>query len=143
MKKILFTLLFLVAKPVWADDVSELTAMLKTFLAGVDQVEVHDNFWADDLVYTSSRGTRTSKAAILEGMRHSGEPAYSPSYGAENIDIRVYGDTAVMAFTLVANMPAHGDQAAGVQYYLNTGTLLKREGRWQVVAWQATVKASE
>lgn len=143
MKKLCIALLLLVVTPVWADDVKDLTAMLETFLAGVDQVEVHDNFWAEELVYTSSRGIRTTKTAILHGMRQTKETAYSPTYGAEDIDIRIYGDTAVMAFTLVANRPAYGDQPAGVQHYLNTGTLLKREGRWQVVAWQATVKASE
>lgn len=126
-----------------AEDIEAISSMLETFLEGVDQVEVHDNFWAEDLVYTSSRGTRTTKSAILEGMRQASESAYSPTYGAEDVDIRVYGETAVLAFTLVANMPAHGDQKASVQHYLNTGTLLKREGRWQVVAWQATVKASE
>ena len=147
MKKVLNAVLiwtFLVVfQSARAEDIEAISSMLETFLEGVDQVEVHDNFWAEDLVYTSSRGTRTTKSAILEGMRQAGESAYSPTYGAEDVDIRVYGEAAVLAFTLVANMPAHGDQKASVQHYLNTGTLLKREGRWQVVAWQATVKASE
>ena len=26
-----------------------------------------------------------------------------------------------------------------VNHYLNTGTFLKRDGKWQAVAWQATV----
>lgn len=147
MKKVLNAVviwtLLVVFQSARAEDIEAISSMLETFLEGVDQVEVHDNFWAEDLVYTSSRGTRTTKSAILEGMRQTGESAYSPTYGAEDVDIRVYGEAAVLAFTLVANMPAHGDQKASVQHYLNTGTLLKREGRWQVVAWQATVKASE
>jgi hypothetical protein len=38
-----------------------------------------------------------------------------------------------VAFRLVAT---DADQA--IENYLNTGTFLKRNGRWQVAAWQAT-----
>jgi hypothetical protein len=30
------------------------------------------------------------------------------------------------------------DGATSIGRYLNTGTLVKRDGRWQAVAWQAT-----
>ena len=55
-------------------------------------------------------------------------------YSAEDIRIQQYGDTAIVAFRLV------GTQAEPPQTlnYFNTGTFLKREGLWQVVAWQAT-----
>ena len=56
-----------------------------------------------------------------------------PVHSAEDVVIRVYGSTAVVAFRLVAT----GADAPS-QSYFNTGTFLKRDGRWQVVAWQAT-----
>jgi ketosteroid isomerase-like protein len=119
-----------------ADDAADLTILLHEFLAGVSEAEVHDRFWADDLVYTSSRGTRTNKAEIMQGFddadgADNGETG--PVYAAEDIVIKVYGSTAVVAFTLVAT----GADAAS-QNYFNTGTFVKRAGRWQVVAWQAT-----
>lgn len=119
-----------------SDTVDELTRMLKDFLEGVERAEVHNAFWAHDLVYTSSRGTRTNKAGIMAGFDAPADDKApeGPVYTAEDIDIRVYGDTAVMAFVLVAKTPDE------MSYYLNTGTLLKRQGVWQVVAWQATVK---
>ena len=55
-------------------------------------------------------------------------------YTGEEVDVRLYGDTAVIAFKLVAT-PADGST---VLCYYNTGTFLKRNELWQVVAWQAT-----
>ncbi|HEX5789082.1 MAG TPA: nuclear transport factor 2 family protein [Woeseiaceae bacterium] len=124
-----------------ADDNAALQALLDEFLANVASVEMHERFWADDLVYTSSSGTRTTKSAILADMRAAPEPAAgagsdeSPAYAAEDVDIRVFGDAAVVAFRLVAEPGVDG--AARTEYF-NTGTFLERDGRWQAVAWQAT-----
>ncbi|MCH9027989.1 MAG: nuclear transport factor 2 family protein [Proteobacteria bacterium] len=118
-------------------DTDDLTAILHEFLAGVSEEAVHDRFWAEDLIYTSSRGTRTNKAEIMQefGSAEGGETEESePVYTAEDIRIQVYGTTAVVAFRLVATA---ADDAA-VDYYFNTGTFVKRNGVWQVVAWQAT-----
>jgi uncharacterized protein YciI len=116
----------------------ELTALVKEFLAGASRNDaaVHDRFWADDLVYTRAAGERIGKAEILRDVRSAtgpkpGEPA--TMYGAEDVRIQQYGDTAVVAFRLV------GTTGGGPpDHYLNTGTFVKRAGRWQAVAWQAT-----
>jgi len=122
----------------------ELTRMLHEFLAAAGDAAAHEQFWAEDLVYTSSSGTRTSKAEIMQGFSESDdnqgeEPG--PVYSAEDIRIRVYGTTAVVAFRLVATPAGDATQSGPdsvVQHYFNTGTFVKRDGRWQVVAWQAT-----
>jgi hypothetical protein len=124
-----------------SNDVEDLTIMLNEFLANAGVAEVHERFWADDLVYTSSRGTRTTKAEIMASFSASEndesevDDAASPVYTAEDVQIQVYGDTAVVAFKLVATPPDN----SVVLTYFNTGTFLKRNGKWQVVAWQATV----
>ena len=126
--------------PAIADDADDLTQLLHEFLAGVSEAAVHDRFWAEDLVYTSSAGTRTNKAEIMSGFGESddgeGEDT-GPVYTAEDVQVKVYGMAAVVAFRLVATP---GDQFGEdlVLNYLNTGTFLKRNGIWQVVAWQAT-----
>ena len=51
--------------------------------------------------------------------------------------IQQFGDVAVVAFRLVGTTTAHGGTPERAEY-LNTGTFVKREGRWQAVAWQAT-----
>lgn len=125
-----------------ADDKSELAALLDEFLAGasIGDPAAHERFWADDLVYTSSAGTRTNKTAIVSSAHENADtvPETPPIvYSAADVDIRLYDDVAVVAFRLVAT-PTPGSQAPAGQY-LNTGTFQKREGRWQAVAWQATV----
>lgn len=122
------------------DDIAVLERMLDEFLAGasVGSVEVHERFWADDLVYTSSSGSRTDKASIVGGMRQSAadrpdEPAIV--YSAEDVDVRVYDDAAVVAFRLVGTEQATGARTE----YFNTGTFLHRGGEWRAVAWQATI----
>jgi ketosteroid isomerase-like protein len=90
-------------------------------------------------VYTGSGGRRRGKAEILADVRSA--PAPKPGdpatvYSAEDVSVRQYGDTAVVAFRLVVTTTGSG--GADVARYLNTGTFVKRRGRWQVVAWQAT-----
>ena len=136
----------LVALSVRADDASDkaiIREMLQQFLAGVDQPEAHQKFWAEDLVYTSSRGTRTDKASIMAGLNEA--TSHVPSsdttpvrYLAENVDIRVYDESAILAFTLVALQENDESQRGVTEKFLNTGMLVKRFGRWVVVAWQAT-----
>jgi hypothetical protein len=63
-------------------------------------------------------------------------PAVPPVvYTAEDVDIRLYGKAAVVAFRLVGTGQG-GD--ADRSEYLNTGTFVKRNGEWRAVAWQAT-----
>ena len=119
-----------------ASDVDDLTAKLHEFLANADKAAAHDKFWADELVYSSSAGLRLGKSDIMagfEGAETSDEPP-SVVYSGEEVDVRLYDDAAVVAFKLVGT-PTDGSE---VLYYYNTGTFLKRDGQWRVVAWQAT-----
>jgi len=141
--RILPGLLLLLALPaVAADDRETLTALLGDFLARAGERAAHERFWADELVYTSSNGTRFGKAEIMQGFdatedEASGEaPEESAvTYSGDNVDVRVYGNTAIVAFRLVGT-PADGSEP---KYYYNTGTFLKRDGVWKVIAWQATI----
>ena len=145
MKRILtfLTTLILVsgATAAAASDEETLTQMLNEFLAGasVNDFAVHERFWDDDLVYTSSGGLRFGKQKILESMSVDAEavPEEPPVvYSAEDIRIRLYGDTAVVAFRLLATAP---DDSQKAMAYFNTGTFVKRNDEWRAVAWQATM----
>src|ERR1041384_4415167 len=120
-----------------APDAAELTKLLNDFLAGASRndVAVHERFWADDLIYTRSAGRRVKKAEVMHDVRST--PAPKPTdpktiYTAEDIRIQQYGDTAVVAFRLVATTEK------SVANLLNSGTFVKRNGKWQVVNWQST-----
>jgi ketosteroid isomerase-like protein len=124
-----------------APDAPELTKLLHEFLAGAgrNDAAMHERFWADELVYTSALGRRKGKADIMREVREEGPPKAGDEtavYTAEEIRIQQYGDTAIVAFRLVATTDKAG--AKTVANYLNTGTFLKRNGKWQAVGWQAT-----
>lgn len=121
---------------------AELTALLNEFLAGAgsNDAAVHDLFWAEDLIYTRSAGARINKEELMNGVRSA--PARKPEdpvivYSAEDVQIRQYGSTAVVAFRLVGTT-TRADGSTDVSNHLNTGTFVRRKGRWQAVAWQAT-----
>lgn len=147
-----------------ADEAGEerrLLALLDEFLAGasIADATVHDRFWAPELIYTSSGGARYGKAEIMQGMTAGadqeadqeadgesdgeaggGSAAELPgtTYWAEDQQVMVMGDTAVVAFRLMAETPQEDGSSAQRQEYFNTGTFRLRDGVWQAVAWQAT-----
>lgn len=123
-----------------APDAADLTKLLQEFLAGASRNDaaMHDRFWADELIYTGSNGRRRGKADVMRDVRSA--PAPKPGdpttfYSAEDIRIQQYGNTAIVAFRLVA--VTEGGETPATNY-LNTGTFVKRNSTWQVVSWQAT-----
>jgi Domain of unknown function (DUF4440) len=123
-----------------APDAAELTKLLNDFLAGASKNDaaMHDRFWAEDLIYTGSVGRRVGKADIMADVRKSPTISAGPAmrYSAEEIRIQQYGNTAIVAFRLVGTVDR--GKTIEITKFLNTGTFLKRNGKWQVVAWQAT-----
>ena len=120
---------------------TELTKLLNDFLAGASRNDpsIHDSFWADDLIYTRSAGRRVNKADVMRDVRSAPPPKPNDPktiYTAEDIQIQQYGDTAVVAFRLVSTTEIGGVKR--VANNLNSGTFVKRNGKWQVVAWQST-----
>ncbi len=59
------TALSLSAQPAQAEE--ELTKLLHDFMEGASQNDaaMHDRFWAEDLIYTSSSGERFGKVEIM------------------------------------------------------------------------------
>jgi hypothetical protein len=124
-----------------AADAAELTKLLHKFLEGASRNELaaHQSFWADDLIYTSSSGRRLSKADIIRDVTEEGPPKPGEEttvFTAEDIRIQQYETTAIVAFRLVG-ITSKGDKKEAAEY-LNSGTFLKRNGKWQAVCWQAT-----
>jgi ketosteroid isomerase-like protein len=146
MKRILIStlLLFSLAGGLRAETppaAAELTKLLQDFLAGAgrNDTAMHERFWADDLIYTSALGRRKGKADIMRELREEAPPKPGDEtavYAAEEIRIQQYGDTAIVAFRLVATTDKAGKKE--VRNYFNTGTFLKRNGKWQAAGWQAT-----
>ena len=119
-----------------------LRALLTEFLdaAGRGDKAVFERFFADDVIYTRATGMVVTKADILKSL-DAPRPADAPkmTYSAEDVNVRVHGDTAIVNFQLVGiGSRSLMDSRIEVTKYRNTGTFMLRGGRWQVVAWQAT-----
>jgi hypothetical protein len=76
------------------------------------------------------------KSEIMSGMTGPADYSSVPEvvYHGEDVQVNLYGKTAVVAFKLVAVNSTLDER---MEYY-NTGTFIKRSGEWKVVAWQAT-----
>ena len=120
------------AVPAAADDQAALARLLDRFLEGasVNDADMHDRFWAEDLIYTSSSGRRFGKTELMAGVD---AVEAGPAYSAADVTIRVFDETAVVTFRLVAR-----DAGEVMGEYFNTGVFRKRAGVWKAVTWQAT-----
>lgn len=145
MKKLTIILLFqfLLMPLLFAQESGEkelLEDLLGEFLTGASQndAEIHGRFWAEDLIYTSSNGERVTKQMIMDGLGDDSpnESDQTPQYHAEETQIQLFDDMAVVAFKLVAVTPGSAGEER-MEFY-NTGTFQKRDGQWKAVAWQAT-----
>jgi len=122
----------------------ELSILLHEFMTGAssNDMAAHDRFWSEDLVYTSSSGERYGKKEIMNSIVEAASAnAKGPdiTYLAENVRIRQYGDAAVIAFRLIGvTHDAEGSGRPDISNYFNTGTFVRSDGEWRVVAWQAT-----
>lgn len=119
-----------------SSDKEDLRHLLDQFLEGasVNDIEMHDRFWAEDLIYTGSSGNRVTKMDIMSDLQHESEDTgeVPPEYGSDEVQIYVFGQSAVVAFKLIA------ETASERMEYYNTGTFIKRDNQWKAVAWQAT-----
>jgi len=116
-----------------------LTELLNEFLEGAsyNDADTHDRFWAEDLIYTGSNGNRIGKSDIMAGVNQNPDRSEEPEthYSADEVQIMLFDDVAVVAFKLVADFTESNEPTL---YFYNTGTFLKQDGLWKAVAWQAT-----
>ena len=89
---------------------------------------------ADDLQYTHSNGQTDTKAAFLNTL-FSGKTVYR-SIRTEGVQVRDYGNTTVVTGLANVNVVTEGKEKDLRLRY--TDVYVKRNGRWQMVAWQST-----
>lgn len=89
---------------------------------------------ADDLTYTHSTAALDTKAAFLESLR-SGRLRYQ-QIQHEDPKVRVYGDIAIINSTVRILAVNRGQENRN--HLRVTIVYAKRDGRWQMVAWQST-----
>ncbi len=115
----------------------EITQLVRNFLANVpkNDPKVFQEFFADDVIYTRAAGVTVGKADILKNIDVRAESTPEATFEADDFTVHTYGEMAVVNFRLIGHNVEKGQPTT---YFRNTGTFLKRNGKWQAVAWQAT-----
>jgi len=122
-----------------SDPVSQqLIERVHNFLANVpkNDPKVFEDFFADDVIYTRSAGVTVTKPDIIKNIdvRQANDP--KATFDGDDFTVHTYGDAAVVNFRLIMHNVVDGRKET--IYFRNTGTFLKRNDKWQAVAWQAT-----
>lgn len=101
---------------------------------GRNDVDALNRIYADGYTFVSEAGVMTTKAQRLAAMK-SGTLKYE-SVVFDEVNVRVYGDTAVATYRVTTKGQANGQDVSG--QFRATITFAKMKGRWQEVAAQIT-----
>ena len=93
-----------------------------------------DDLLADDLTYTHATGVFETKPEFIAKLK-SGQTKYE-SFAPENMLVRIYGTTGVVTGTARVKVQAKGEHLSFQLRF--TDVYVKKDDRWQMVAWQAT-----
>jgi ketosteroid isomerase-like protein len=104
-------------------------AMVKGDLAALERL------LADDLTYAHSSTKVDTKAVFIENLR-SGASKYR-GFQREESNTRLFGDSAVNTGVATVSVENQG-QAPATFKIRYTDVWVKRDGKWQMVAWQST-----
>ena len=117
---------------------AQIEAIVRDYLAHAGDVAANDRFWSADLVYTDSLGGRSGKKDVLDSVAAARASRGDEVFTHEAKDMRVhrYGDSAVVAFTLLAH--AAEGSAIRTRTHMITAVLHRERGTWRSVAWQST-----
>ena len=86
----------------------------------------------DQFIFTDDDGQVFNKTQYIDAATRA---IKVESYSLDEMNVRVFGDTAVVTGGWTEELTIHGKNASGAFRY--THTFVKRVGRWQVVAAQA------
>jgi hypothetical protein len=104
-------------------------ASVKADLAG-DSSYIEKNY-ADNFTGGSSWGNWATKQALLSDMKDSKNNKVN-SEAVSDLNVRVYGDTAVATYKSTYDTMYHGEHRA--RTILTTDTFARQNGSWQQVA---------
>ena len=92
------------------------------------------NTYADDYVFTDPTGRVSHKAELLDSFKRG--VIKIDSQEISNVQVNVYGEVAVEIGQLMSRATRDGKNSGGTFRF--TRVWVKRDGRWQTVAFQET-----
>jgi len=117
-----------VEREVLAADAGRVKALLANDFAALELL------LGDDLTYVHSNGMLDTKESYLGGLR-SGASRYL-SMDMSDVAVRTFGDTALITAKFNARVQLRDREVNPTPRVLIV--YAKRDGRWQMVAWQST-----
>jgi ketosteroid isomerase-like protein len=99
-----------------------------------NDVDALEQLLGDDLTYVHSNGMVDTKASYLDGLR-SGRSRYL-TMDMSDIAVRSLGDTALINARFSARVKVGDNEVNPIARVLIV--YAKRDGRWQMVAWEST-----
>jgi ketosteroid isomerase-like protein len=93
-------------------------------------VQALDEILADDLIYTHTTARLDTKASFIDAVK-TGKSNYK-SVDREGVEVKNLGDTAVVTGHAKFHVGDNKFAARFIDVYA------KRNGAWQMVAWQST-----
>jgi ketosteroid isomerase-like protein len=115
------------SETVKALELKRFEAMEKNDLAALGEL------LSDELVYAHSSGAVDGKGPYLEALK-TGKTRYKRMV-ADQLNVRIFGDTAVINGRARVSVDSGGQAIEGMLSFLDVWA--KRNGRWQMVAWQS------
>ena len=103
--------------------------MIDTTLRG--DKSAFERYTADTYIETDFNGAVTTRAKLLDNFL-TPPPSMKPTLELQDVQVHLYGDTAVMSSRGVYRAEANGQKITN--YFRTTDVWLRREGRWQLVA---------
>jgi uncharacterized protein (TIGR02246 family) len=98
-------------------------------------VDVLDELYADEMLYTHSNATRDTKDSLLTKIRNQELRCTDVLYYPEDVVV-VLGDTAVVAGQVIGTVYVNG--APFKQCNRAVAVWTRQCGRWRVIAYQST-----
>ncbi len=90
-----------------------------------------DRIYADDYISTGALGTVRTKAQVIEDLKSGALKIESIT--SDEINVRAHGDTAIVTGRTTTKGQDKGRDISGQNRF--TQVYLKRNGRWQIVAF--------
>ncbi len=118
--------------------ITEILRELERAIATDGAADVFERYTAPEYVFTSPAGRVMGRSEVLAGLRDR-SVAFS-SYRMDDIDIRQYGNVAVV----LGRAQGDGVNPGGERFigaYRFTSVWSQLDGLWKLLAWQATAVA--
>ncbi|MFZ5868059.1 MAG: nuclear transport factor 2 family protein [Thermodesulfobacteriota bacterium] len=103
-------------------------------------VEALEKILADNISYIHGTGLVETKAQFIEQLK-SGNRKFLAPIVAEDVNVRTFGDTAIVTGKFVLKVFSRGKEIIGVNRFTHVFAKVGKE--WQLVAHQATLLPAE